>query len=646
MVEETQRKKLVHRSPAWLSRTLSRSSSTRTRLIVAGAIVFLVAFGVRLLHWQDYRLDIGSKQSSLVSRYHQQAQRMLDGDGILYPRDSDEHASTQLLLHPPGYSIFIAGLFAPFGKSDDNLVLAQILCDSFAAVMVFLIAMELLSLTASTIAGLLIAFSPQLALHALMLLPESLSVLPILAAVWLLIRAGKKPRLVRIIAAGAMIGLSCWLRSNNLLLAPWLAVLLIPALFERGSRIKYVVAFVGVTVLVISPITIRNWIVFGRFVPLSLGSGITMIEGIADYDKENRFGMPASDAQAKWKDVEWHNRPDYSVGLWQPDGIERDRYRFARGLGVIRRNPVWFASVMVRRAASMLRYNDSISQGWPADTAHAPILAAEPPFGHQHAITEEPVWSASPTEMLGAGKVLSPQAECVLGDGGLTVRGDNSDYGDQFASAPITVDKNTDYVLRVPLSLIQGRVALKITSIDRRIMLDSDVPATTEAREDEIPDDDSAAMRNALTEASLPFATGARTDVLLVVSNNGAAPVASQVALGQVELFEQGPTPGLWTRLVRPAVRGVERNLYTTSHLLSLIAVGIVLMALARRSKLLLVLLAVPAYYLLVQSTLHTEYRYILTMHYFLFVMAAVTLTCIGGLIVKAIRSTARAAKA
>ena len=335
MVAETQSETLRHRSLTWLSRTLSPSNAPLARLILICGIVFLIAFGVRLLHWQDYRLNIGTDQGSLVTRYHQQAQRMLDGDGILYPRGSDEHASTQLILHPPGYSIFIAGVFALLGKSDDRLVFAQIVCDSFAAVLVFLIAVELLSLTASTIAGLLVAFSPQLAFHALMLLPESLSVLPILAAVWLLIGARKKPRLATIIAAGAMIGLSCWLRSNNLLLAPWLALLLIPAMFDRGSRIKYAAAFVCATLLVISPITIRNWIVFGRFVPLSLGSGITMIEGIADYDKENRFGMPASDAQAKWKDVEWHNRPDYSVGLWRPDGIERDRYRFARGLEVI-----------------------------------------------------------------------------------------------------------------------------------------------------------------------------------------------------------------------------------------------------------------------------------------------------------------------
>jgi hypothetical protein len=69
---------------------------------------------------------------------------------------------------------------------------------------------------------------------------------------------------------------------------------------------------------------------------------------------------------------------------------------------------------------------------------------------------------------------------------------------------------------------------------------------------------------------------------------------------------------------------------------------GIIFMAAARRWKSLLILLAVPAYYLLVQSALHTEYRYILAIHYFLFVMAAVTLSCIGGAITEAPRLMAR----
>ena len=643
----------------WPSSHLARSSRSHLTRVHFGVIctaIFLSALGVRLLYWQDYQLNIGADQSGLVSRYHQQAQRMLEGDGILYPTGYEQHRSIQLLVHPPGYSIFIATIFKLLGQSDDNLVVAQIISASLAAVLVFVIAVQVLPLATSVIAGLLVAFSPHLAHASLMLLPESLAVLPILIAVCLLVRARKQPGLVAMLTAGATVGLSCWLRSNTLLLAPFLAVAIM-LLFERGRRLKYATAFVFATIVVISPITIRNWVVFGHFIPISLGSGITMIEGIADYDKENRFGMPATDDEAQRKDVEWHNRPDYG-SLWRPDGIERDRYRFARGFEVIRKNPVWFGGVMIRRAASMLRYNDSLSQGWPADSAHAPIVSAEPSFGHQLVTANEPVWSNSAAELLAKGRVLSMRTECALAEDRetLIVVGDDSDFNDQFSSGPIAVAKNTDYVLKVPIKLIDGRIAAKVTSADRRTSLASRIilppkaepPNATngDARDKEGDNDVEAAMRarsspamannQSVTYTLMPFATGSRREVSLVISNNGSSSVRSKTLLGAVELFRLGQTPNQWLRLVRPVVRGIERNVYKTSRMLPLIGVGIILLAAARRWQVLLVLLVVPAYYLLVQSALHTEYRYILAMHYFLLAIAAVTLGCVGAAIKQA----------
>jgi hypothetical protein len=49
------------------------------------------------------------------------------------------------------------------------------------------------------------------------------------------------------------------------------------------------------------------------------------------------------------------NRPDYNQTLLGADGVARERQRLARGFAVIRAHPLWFASVMLRRAASMLR---------------------------------------------------------------------------------------------------------------------------------------------------------------------------------------------------------------------------------------------------------------------------------------------------
>ena len=630
----------------WLSNRLAApaSGSTgswqrigRTRLAVACVFIFLLAFGVRLLHWQDDQLNIGTERG-LASRYKQQAQRMVDGNGILYPTGYQENSNAQLLVHPPGYSIFIAIVFRLFGQSDENLVRTQIICDSLAAVLVTVVALQLLPLAASVIAGLLTAFSPHLAHHSIILLPESLSVLPILISILLLIRAAQRPRLVLMLAAGAMIGVSCWLRSNALLLAPFIALAIL-LLSERRRRLKDSLAFLCAAVVVISPITLRNWIVTGYFIPLSLGSGITLIEGIADYDSDQRFGLPVTDHEAGFKDVEWHNRPDYAVSLWRPDGVERDRYRFARGVEVIRSNPIWFTGVMIRRAGSMLRYNDSLSLGWPANTAIAPLVSTEPSFGHQLLIEGEPVWSMHAPELLAEGQLLSPRTEAALTQNPerMTVAANESPFDDQFCSAPVAVHPNTDYVLSIDARLLEGDMAAKVTSADRRISLASHIlrsarqlSSSRRKAEGENVDGNNDQPAGQDERLLMPFATGRRSEVLVVVSNNGASLVRSKVALGDAQLFEVGPTPHQWSRLVRPAVRGIERNLYKTFRMLPLVGIGIILLAAARRWRVLLGLLVVPAYYLSVQSFLHTEYRYVLAIHYFLFAIAGVALGCFG----------------
>jgi dolichyl-phosphate-mannose-protein mannosyltransferase len=623
----------------------AQTKSRRAETALICAVIFFAAFAIRQLHWQDYHLRVGTDLSSLVHRYQKHAKEMLDGEGLLLPRDYSLPKNVQLLVHPPGYSIFIAAIFGLFGDSNYNLVLAQILLDALAAALVSLIAAQLLPRPVAITAGLMVAFSPHLARQTLMLLPDSLVAAPTLLAVYFIVKAIKRPRLVWVIAAGLMAGLSCWLRSNALLLALFLAVA-VWLMFDRDKRTRFALALVAATMLTIAPITIRNWAVFGHFIPLSLGSGITMVEGIADYDKEKRYGMPANDGEGKWKDVEWHNRPDYAEGLWRPDGIERDKYRFARGLQVMRDNPVWFAGVMIRRAGFMLRYNDSRSDLWPTNTARSPIISAEPQFGHAMAplIDAQPVWSIAPSELLASGETLSPEARLSIAPDGqsLEVKGDASSFADQFASAPLPVEKNTDYVLRFDASLVEGLAAAKVTSADRRITLASaaieqagekEKRKTNKNGDDADDDEDDSAIKEADQDSNvllMPFASGDRTEARLVISNNGSSPARPSIEARKASLYEFGATPHQWTRYARPVARGIQRNLYTTSHLTPLVAIGIILLAVARRFHALVCSLAVPAYYLCAQSAFHTEYRYIIAIHYFLFVMASVALYVAG----------------
>ena len=66
--------------------------------------------------------------------------------------------------------------------------------------------------------------------------------------------------------------------------------------------------------------------------------------------------------------------------------------------------------------------------------------------------------------------------------------------------------------------------------------------------------------------------------------------------------------------------------------MLPLAIVGLALATVKKRSQALVILLVVPVYYFCVQSIVHTEYRYVLAVDYFLFALVGFTVACAGGM--------------
>jgi 4-amino-4-deoxy-L-arabinose transferase-like glycosyltransferase len=419
------------------------------RKALAFALVFASALSVRLVCWRDARALAGAVQTSVTENYKHQARLFLENGARSFFDPRSETNDPDLLGHPPGYPFVLALVYKIFGESDAAAQIFQIVCDSLAAALVLLIAAEFLPLGAAVLAGALAALAPQLCWNSVLLLPDTLAVLPVLLAVLLLLRAEGGHALTKVFAAGALVGLSCWLRANALLLAPFV-LLAVPLLFARGTRARASLALAAGALVAIAPLTIRNAVVFGRFIPVSLGAGQTLVEGVGDYDPEEQFGLPDTDVELQRQEAEAHGRPEYAYSLFTPDGLARDRERTRRALSVVGSHPFWFTSVMARRAASMLRME------------------------------------------------------------------------------------------RVPLA------------------------------------------------SSAPVSEG-------------------------------------WRRWPRLLIR-VAQKLFITAVFLPLYALGVFLLARARRERALAALLVVPLYYLCVQSALHTEYRYVLAIHYFLFVAAAAAL--------------------
>jgi hypothetical protein len=617
--------------------------------IAIGAMIFLTAFGIRLLYWQDSRAEISRGNTILTGLsyfYDKEAQRILDEGGILFPNVARESGDAWMVIHPPGYAILLTMFFVRnanretlegIEQSGRSVRFIQITADAAAAVLIFLIAAQLLPVVLATMSGLLAAFSPHFAYYSLGLSPDTLAVLPILLAIYFLIKCYARPHLMTMMGVGAMIGLSCWFRANALLLAPFLSIIVF-LLFERGKRLRYSSLLIASTLLVIAPITIRNWVVYKEFIPLSIGAGITLIEGIADYDSEEKFSMPPNDTATSLKDAQWHNRPEYADDLWIPDGVERDRYRFARGMDVIRNNPVWFSKVMLRRTESMLRYNDFRPPVGAFCITTAPVIARGPGFdGNTESVkNKDSVWHNSATEILQGGTNLSAQAQTSILENNqrLQIVGDDSTHAEQFSFAPLAVKRTTNYILRLPVTVERGNVAIKVSSIDSRdtlalVVLSEEKRKKKKKRQAQTSDIELQQVE-AVKQVEIPFASSDNDEVKIVISNNGTENIYPIVEIGTVELFELDATPYQWTRLPRSIIRAIQKNLYKTDVLRLLILLGIVLLAFARQKHTLMLLLAVPLYYLCVQSFFHTEYRYTLAIHYFLFVFAAAAIYFAG----------------
>ena len=575
-------------------------------------IIACVALGVRLLQWQNNFLTLDKEMTRLTARYKEEAQFLLDGDLTSFVRGSRSQPDAMILTHPPGYPMLMAIIYRISGNSDRALRLFQISCDAAAAVLLFLIAARLIPRSAALLAALLAAVAPQLAFRSLVILPDSLVSLPLLAAILFIIKAVEDRSVRKMIFAGGLIGVSCWLRADSMLLPLFLCATL-ALLFPRGQRRRNALALVAGAAIVIGPMTIRNALVFRSFVPIALGTGVTLCQGIADYDVEQRFGLASTDDGTNAQEAQWAGRPDYVAELYRPDGIERERGRIARGLSVIHSNPAWFVGTIARRMGMMLKY-EPVS-----------IISAEPTVSHQLEITKDTpvVWSRSPHELLSESQINRSTKSSLTPDGEVALRLESDDTANaiQLVTNPITVRQNFDHVLTIPVRIQQGRVSITVRPIARsQVLASAALPDSLER----VP------YTNAFAPTiQIPFVSMNHDQVQLIIANVESPAPHAILDIGHAQLVELGPASHVWTRYPRMLVKTVQK-LFVARYFLPLTILGAVLLAVHRQKVALAMIVTLPLYYLLSHAPLHFEYRYILPVYFFWFMLAGLAIYWIG----------------
>src|SRR5262249_14664091 len=150
-----------------------------------------------------------------------------------------------------------------------------------------------------------------------------------------------------------------WMRVNPLLLfVPWTIALFVLLPKVRRQRLALSFGIVLATLLVVSPIVIRNLVVFyPEVAPTGLNVGWNLLAGIGETERGPEFGAPCCDDQMIEQDrAAMHLSANAPLALTYPDGIRRDRERGRRALAIIKSHPVWFAGVMAKRTWGHLKF--------------------------------------------------------------------------------------------------------------------------------------------------------------------------------------------------------------------------------------------------------------------------------------------------
>jgi hypothetical protein len=325
--------------------------------LAAAFFLFALALGVRTLHAVDLRPVMGTPDQPDVRmshRYEAQAEAIAEGDGILFHERADA-SDTESIARPPGYAAFLAAVHAALGPGPAPVQSVQNGLDSAAVVVLFLIGEALLGPAVGLAGGAIAAVAPHFGFFSNVVLPDEPCVLLVLVGLWCVTLGLRVRRSIALHAlGGAAFGLSVWLRPNTLALPFFLAAGIV-LLRLRPRPWARAFALASTAAAVVAPITLRNYLVYGAFVPVSTNMGIVLWEGIADAGGE-RFGAFSADREVARDEARLLDEPRYREWWASPDGIARDRFRMRRSLAVIRANPGWFARAAVVRMGEMLDF--------------------------------------------------------------------------------------------------------------------------------------------------------------------------------------------------------------------------------------------------------------------------------------------------
>lgn len=239
-------------------------TASRKWLVVILLLAMLTRLLVVLIFFGDYRPRYDAAQ------YQSTAQNFLKGRGLIVNEDLKAYRT-------PLPGLYIAGIYAVFGPSVRAVQIANVLLGVFTVWLVYDLVRRSFGIVPARWSALCVSLYPLLVFYTGTLLSETLGILLLALALWLVWLLRNKPA-TWFAPVGVVLGLAALTRQTALAIAVVMGLWTLvgrqaTGWWRQASPALIILTFLGLT---LTPWTVRNYFVVGKFVPLTSQGGSSL----------------------------------------------------------------------------------------------------------------------------------------------------------------------------------------------------------------------------------------------------------------------------------------------------------------------------------------------------------------------------------
>ena len=286
------------------------------------------------------------------------AKSMLTGRWPIESGQPDPGLSTSPYLRPPGYSLFLAAVYLLTGTSYLAVRLVQMALGLASAVLMYTLGRALFGRAIGAVGAafmvtywILIFFEGELS-------EPSLIVFILLAMINLMRLWPHMPESRHFLWPGVCLGMLILLRPETGLLAPFLLLWgwwVTRGKASTGRRAAQLALFTAATAALILPVTARNYIVSGEFVPICTIGGLNLYAGnnpdangsFPNLDYSELFGVSTTLSHHNFQELLFAHRRN--TGNPELGHADLERFFVSEALAYMRENPGHILQLAMRK---------------------------------------------------------------------------------------------------------------------------------------------------------------------------------------------------------------------------------------------------------------------------------------------------------